>query len=1201
MNKIFIFLFILLPITCFAQQSISVRILNQTDNKPIANASVFLSNASVGGTSNEDGSVILKNARPGKYDLIVSIIGFETYHKNISINNSNINLSDILLIPKIKAIKEVTVKFKSDPNREKYYQWFIDEFLGTSEIARFCKIKNPEMVDLIYDDTNGILTATSADFLEIENEELGYEVKYLLTGFRLDNKYPDTKKVSFEGSAMFREMNGTPAQKRRWQKRRQEVYEGSEMHFLRSALNDHIDKEGFRALRFARVPNPQRPPDSLIQAKIRQFKKIKTEGSNAGDSLLYWNKKSKLPKSFQKMMPTSLMKGDLIRSASQGLFALGYKNTDSLYITYNKSRHFHLTTQPSHLFDPYNKENTLIIFSSPFIMFDRNGGVANPNDITFSGVWGRSRVAELLPLDYEPELNNDNVIDDSPDSRLTDFLVRQMREKVYLHFDKSYYAAGDTIHFKAYVTSDIENKLSDISGVLHVDLINSNDKIDRSIILQLDSGVAWGDFVLSDSLATSDYRVRAYTKWMLNGEGENKYFQRTISVTAIREVKVPESATPSPPSFKAKPDIQFMPEGGGMVDGLLSKISFKAVGINGLGIKVRGAILDDSNKEVSTFTSIHLGMGNFYLKPEEGKSYKARLTYANGIEDIVDLPKADSKGITLSVNNDSVSKATVTIEANAVYYKENKGKNYNVLIYSGGEINTVECKLDSQITKLIILKRRLHTGITTVTLFSSDNIPLCERLFFVQNFNQLNIDLSANKIGYRPREKTALRLNVKNRADSAVIGHFSVSVVNESVAPVDVRSEKTILTEFLLTSDLKGFIEQPNYYFTDITDKKLQELDLVMLTHGYRVFNWKQVLENSNQDITYQPEKGLEITGTVKNMFNSPISKGTVTLIPAAGGSLLSAQSDNKGVFHFSNLSFTDTTHFVLSAVNAKGRNSTKLTYLADKPEPVTIQQLSFQPVTDTVVSAYIDNAKRERNELVNYGHIKGRMIREVKIRGIKVDDKYETQSLAGAGHADQVMHREEIEKISGQLSTSLNGRLHGIVFFKGAPYFFGDAMMVIVDGIEMQGDISAGGAVQPFSVNLLNSTDVETVEVLKYASASIYGMRGGNGVLIITTRKGSRTEAKDIASIGILPITVQGFYKAREFYSPKYDVTNLNNKQRDFRSTIYWKPELVTNQEGNASFDYYNADGTGTYRVVIEGIDEKGNIGRQVYRYKVE
>jgi TonB-dependent SusC/RagA subfamily outer membrane receptor len=148
--------------------------------------------------------------------------------------------------------------------------------------------------------------------------------------------------------------------------------------------------------------------------------------------------------------------------------------------------------------------------------------------------------------------------------------------------------------------------------------------------------------------------------------------------------------------------------------------------------------------------------------------------------------------------------------------------------------------------------------------------------------------------------------------------------------------------------------------------------------------------------------------------------------------------------------------------------------------------------------------------------------------------------------------------------------------------------MLVVIDGAE-------GG-----DLNSLNSGDIETVEVLKNAAASIYGMQSGNGVLVITTKRFAGTDWKDVVAVGILPITVQGYYKAREFYSPKYE-SNITNLHPDLRSTIYWNPELVTDNDGNTSFEYYNADGKGNYRVVIEGMDEKGNLGRQIYRYKVE
>ena len=151
--------------------------------------------------------------------------------------------------------------------------------------------------------------------------------------------------------------------------------------------------------------------------------------------------------------------------------------------------------------------------------------------------------------------------------------------------------------------------------------------------------------------------------------------------------------------------------------------------------------------------------------------------------------------------------------------------------------------------------------------------------------------------------------------------------------------------------------------------------------------------------------------------------------------------------------------------------------------------------------------------------------------------------------------------------------------------------MLVVVDGLELP---------PGSNIDYLRANDVETVEVLTGGTAAIYGFRGSNGVLVITRKKGKMKDLKDIPSFGVLPITVQGYQKVREFYSPKYESGTTNNRP-DLRSTIFWKPELVTDKDGNASFDFYNADGKGNYRVVVEGIEEKGNLGRKEFTYKVE
>ncbi|HEY9000285.1 MAG TPA: DUF2012 domain-containing protein [Mucilaginibacter sp.] len=1187
---VIVFLFYLCaPAVCLAQYTISGKVVNNDDAKPVANANVFLNNATTGTKTTTDGTFTLTNVRPGRYDLIVSDIAFETYSIRIDITNANLKLPDITLKAKMIGLQEVVIKAKTDPDRKRNLEWFSGEFLGPAFASGKCKILNPEVIDLQYDEGKKTLSASSYDFIEIENDVLGYRIKYLLKDFSLQMLGADKKRVHYMGAVLFEDLRGSESLEKRWRANRLEAYQNSPMHFLRAALNNKLNEEGFKVQQLAIVPNPERPDDNVIDSRIHYYEAIKSPGQHQRDSLSYWRKKWKLEKTVQKLMPFPLEKRDIIVATNKpGEYALSCDN-DGLYIGFNKTHHFQANDNLNYLNSTNNSDNTLLMFNSPQVLFDDNGVIADPYGVLYYGVWSKKRLADLLPVDYQPAtvsyepITENNMIS----AKLDSFQTAHAVEKAYLHFDKPYYTAGDTMYFKSYVTLGDRHLLSDLSGILHVELINPNNKIERAIKLQLLNGVAWGDFVLQDTLAAGNYHVRAYTRWMLNADN---IFEQLIPVGSLQTQKIPEHSTVK--AVAAKPDLQFFPEGGQLVNGVAAKVAFKSIGMNGLGLGVKGIITDNSGKIVDHFSAAHAGMGYFSFTPHAGETYKANVAFADGSKDILDLPAAVSKGISLSVNNDSIPKADIWINTNPAYFAENKGKGYTLLIYSGGDAITVPIKLDSAAMHIIVLKRHLHTGIATITLFSGTNEPLCERLIFVQNYDRLNLGVASDKGSYHAREKVNFKLNAKTRSDSASMGHFSVSVINENIVPVDETTENTILSNLLLTSDLKGTVEQPNYYFTNITDEKLKELDLVMLTHGYRHFEWKKLLSDGYPAPKWQPEKSIQISGNIKSLAGKPIPKAPVALLSFDPESLTTILADNSGTFVFDTLAFRDSIRFVLQAVNAKGKNRTKISYTPDVKAPMPAYPMLNN---DTIPVSYISNSEKQQEELNRLGLGRGKMLKEVKIKDRRVDDQYETQSLAGAGHADQVMHAKEIGMIQGPLGISLVGRLRGVRFLGAFPNIvpslegglFGRPMLVVLDGME--------GA----DINSVNASEVETVEVLKFSGA-IYGMAGANGVIIITTKRGAGTDWKDVTATGILPVTVQGYEKVREFYSPKYESTVTNNHP-DLRSTIYWKPELTTDKDGNASFDFYNADGTGTYRVVIEGIDEKGNIGRQIYRYKVD
>lgn len=1199
MRTLFLFIF-LLPLYCLAQVSISGKVIDQSDKGPIPNASVFLTNATIGEQSAPDGTFRLNNVKPGKYELVVSMVGFDAYHQNIIIGNANVVLPDIAIKAKTNALKEV--KITVDPNRERYLEWFTDEFLGNSDNARQCKIINPEVLSFSYDRQKGILTASSDGFLTIENNALGYILKYIVANFTLNNKDIYNKEIHYDGSVFFKEMTGRRSQMADWEAKRQEVYENSAMHFFRALLKNNMDQEGFRVYQVAVKPNPQRPDQQVIDAELNYYQNAGSNIPHRKDSLAYWTKKAKLPKSFPTLMHFPLAKQEILREAdSLGLYPFTCDN-DGVYITYSKSRHFRIYNSV-HL-EPGNTEATIINFTQPFAFIDANGGVTNPNSLIFDGVWAHKRVAELLPLNYEPsddEGHADSLVTKNVVSKLTNYFTTHTTEKAYLHLDKPYYAAGDTLYFKAYVTQSESHLLSQLSSVLHVDLINPQTHIDQSIKLRLTNGLAWGEFTLPDSLPNGNYVIRAYTQLMRNNESAG-YFDKIIPITAVR--KNIAAANKPVQNTTNKIDVQFFPEGGDLLASVRSKVAFKAIGVNGLGVNVKGKIMDNDNNEVGSFASQHLGMGYFYLEPRENKSYRIEVVYIDGTRNSFDLPRVKNKGITLSTAPDLSNQMQVTINASKSYYSDNKGKDFTLLLYSGGEVISYAVKLKDQVTTVNIQTVSLHTGVARITLFASNSEPLSERLLFIKKPDLLLLKIASDKPVYKKREKVKISLNAAQN-DRPVNGHFSVTVVDDNQVPVDEDSGHTILTDLLLTSDLKGYIENPNYYFSGDSKEVNDNLDLLMLTQGYRRFEWKQVINSkAEQVLAYQAERSLELEGMIKSTAGKPVPDEDIILIDNKDNLLLDTTTDKRGLFKFTDLFVTDTPLMILQAKKNNKPQNVKIAVKQSEAMPLFSRNIIAndtvpQKVADLMEHNFIENA---------HGGVK---LKQLNIRGYKPKPKPDlshSANMNGPGNANFIIMGDEL--INCIDLTCLYGKLPGMMSKDGKIYLIRTgarlgqgspglippppSVKIFIDGVPYDQDQ------KPF--DLINIKDIYSIESLTSASyLAIYGTNAAGGALIVTTRRGGSAPVHNADAPGLVRFPFTGFYKSREFYSPKYEHPQENDSHKDLRTTVYWKPDLVTDKEGNTSFEYYNADGHGTYRVIVEGIDGNGDIGRQLYRYKVE
>jgi len=1219
--KILISLIIILPSAVFAQFTITGKVLNQADTRPVANASVFLSNATIGDKTGNDGAFTLHNVKPGKYDLVVSIIGFDTYSQTIIVDNSNITLPGITIFPKTIALNEVKIKPNDDPYRQKNLDLFEKAFLGTSDLAKECKILNPELLDLKYDGKTGTLTAASVDFLIIENQALGYKIRYLLSNFMLNE---NAGKFLYGGSVFFEEMKGTPEQEEQWKKRRLEVYEGSKTHFLRAALNNTLEQEGFRVLRLPR--NPERPADSLIDTNIKIYTVLKGNRQYR-DSLSLWIKKSKLPKFSSKPIPFPLTGDDIIAGKSkQGLFALGC-DYDALYIIYDKRHHFN-SGSLSPLSDQNNTSNTLVSFNAPLAFFDNNGAIANPASLLFTGAWANKRLAELLPLDYEPQQKVEAPIDSTFIKKITGnlnaFLTEYSIEKTYLHLDKPYYAAGDTIYFKAYVTLGPKHEPSALSSILNVELINPGNKISESIKLKLKDGLTRGDFALPDTLKQGTYRIRAYTNWMRNA-GEDYFFDRSLSIvnsgaeqsgggkaalnnrnktTGLILSKVP----------LGKVDVQFFPEGGSMVNGVLSKIAFKAVGPNGLGAEVKGTVTDEQGHQAGVFASQHLGMGIITIMPEAGKKYRAKITYADSSTGTVELPQAGNTGYAFNVDNSDSRNIRLSVTAG----KENPEAQINLVAQEGGVIYYyTKDKLVNKVFTVVIPKSKFPSGIVQFTLFSQAGEPMNERLAFVQNPDQLNLNMVTEKQNYSARQKVKINLIAKNKDDEPVTGSFSVTVIDETKVPLDEDNENNILANLLLTSDLKGYIEKPNYYFTGKSEKTSSDLDVLMLTQGYHRFEWQQILNDKLPPVTFQPEKIMVVSGSIKNQSGKPIPYGKVSLLSVSKSFFfLDTVADADGRFVFKHLPIIDSMRYVIQATDKKIRSNTKIAIDNIPPPGVSKNKTDGKIKWSDDLLAFLQSSKDFHLEQIKQGMGKTTIVlKEVVVIDKKAPSKYlgHSSNLNGPGNANDVITAGQFPVGCPVFTDCIAGHMHGIKFIGGTPYYEGLPVLVMIDGVEIYTGTHAGilmgmtNSSPPSEstvdiLNTLNISDVASVEFLMDASlAAVYGVKAGSAVILVTTKRGDDDISNSSGTPTFASYVPVGYYKARVFYSPQYDAAKTDTRNADLRTTIYWNPDIITGTDGKASFEFFNADGKGTYRVVVEGIDDNGNIGRQVYNYKVE
>lgn len=860
-------------------------------------------------------------------------------------------------------------------------------------------------------------------------------------------------------------------------------------------------------------------------------------------------------------------------------------------------------------------------------------------------------------------------------------------EKVHLHFDKPYYAVGDTLWFNSYLSRNLAEY--EPSKITYVEILNSRDSLIQTLRIPLDKGVGDGYLVLDPQyLAQDNYRFRAYTKWMGNfssdyfynkvvpvgdaiskklitdiafinndqnavksqaviqfrdavgkllinskvnwslisgwetiadGKGETDNMGKvTVNLSAkdkeilkkaYLEVSLQENKNDKPlkSTFSLKnalwdADVQFFPEGGDLLAGIAKNVAFKAVSADGKGITIKGRILDGKGKQVAEFSDLGLGMGFFSLLPLPNEKYVASITFANGQERKFKLPEVvQNKANVVFVKQDetNLNMAIVTSEED---FAKNPNQSFYVLVQSNGHlVYAAQANLKSATALITIPKERLPNGIAQVTLMSPNGKVISERLTFVKSENLLDINLAVNKEQFKAKEKVNLKLSVLNNGKKYP-GNYSISVIDESKVPYDDNQDLSIVSNFLLTSDLKGYIESPNTYFDEKNVNRDKALDALLMTQGFRRFDYQDLVAEKLPVLSFMPEQGIEIGGTLRLNTGRTVTNGGLLLSIPSKSIRKDTYTDDKGRFIFKDLVFTDSSKVT---VNARGNDNYRSmvitmdqTYFPEIDKNNAYKN-NFVMNIDRAMVPYLENSKKEYRKSI--------LLDEVAVTGVqkKVITNRDFPSISGLSMPE---HRIEAERLSGctVLTMCLNTLLTGITYDSQTQKYYVTRSYNSGNRVPVQFFLN-GMAIDEPGLNSINVPDIEGIEIfLKDDLGTVSRMYQNNGVVSIYTKKIEKKPRMSLIEIekllpksNVIDLVPLGYIKERKFYEPKYE-TPESKAVNDLRTTIYWNPKVKVAETGEAALEFYNADGNGQYKVIVEGMDETGNVGRKVIRYNV-
>ncbi|WP_147203466.1 hypothetical protein [Segetibacter aerophilus] len=759
-------------------------------------------------------------------------------------------------------------------------------------------------------------------------------------------------------------------------------------------------------------------------------------------------------------------------------------------------------------------------------------------------------------------------------------------EKAYVHFDKDLYRAGETIWFKAYLFSGFS--LSSTSKNFYAELVNDKGNIVQRKVYPIAESSSSGSFDLPDSMPAGNMVFRGYTVWMYNFDTAF-IFQKNIVVTdkaGLTEKKKSEVVKTY--------SIQFFPEGGNLVNNLQSVVAFKANDELGLPVAANGNIVDSKGTVVTSFSSKHDGMGAFNLTPSPNETYQAVWNDPSGKKQTISLPEVKAQGYVLKISGASGKKVFMLTRTDEV---PESWKKVNIIALLGQErIYKAKANLaETKVTSGTIPVENLPSGIMQITIFSDTWEPIAERITMINNGNYtFQAKVNTPELNTNFRAKNTIEIEV----DDTVLSNLSLAVTDAAIGRQ--TSGDNIISRMLLSGDIKGYVYNPTYYFANNADSTANNLDLVLLTHGWRRYNWATLARGRKPVIKFPADNYLTLEAKVFGVTTaSPLrtDEQLLIFIQSKDSSSQFLEMPKTGVDKFTlpNVIFYDTaTVFYQFMKDKKAEKEMSLGFYNNFIKGARRIDFLNRPLNLEVDTAAIARTKFFADKLFQLGSKfdpKGNVLEAVTVKTRtksptqQLDEKYASGLFRGDnGYSFDLTNNQATSYFD--IFSFLQGRVAGLQITgqgsNASLTWRGSRPALFLN--EMQTDVSQ-----------ISSISVSDVAYIKVMRPPFIGATGGGagGAIAVYTKKGG--DVKQEPGKGLNKSLVVGYSAPKEFYSPNYkDLSGSSEVTADYRTTLYWNPMILTDAtRKKVRFEFYNNDITKAYRVILEGVNEIGKMVR--------